>query len=156
VCISRQAQIDVSYGCCTLPHMVTLEGPGGSRTIYCQPSCIWAWACGDQSQAVEYVPDALEASVCQWCAGCGSNLSPHLGVAGCMMHGERCFPIRRWFLRTRAAVEFCRLVWVRTGEVVEIGNSPLWLRAMQLWSLEQYAGADGLEIFERVMNELAG
>ena len=65
-----------------------------------------------------------------------------------------CFGIGRWFLRTKAATDFCRYYWVRTGEVLEIGD-PLWRRAMQLWELEQYAGADGLELFERVMSELA-
>jgi hypothetical protein len=72
-----------------------------------------------------------------------------------MIHGEGCYTIGRWFLRTKAATDFCRLVWIRTGEPIAIGKSPLWRRVMQLWSLEQYAGADGLELFERVMSELA-
>ena len=118
------------------PSMVTLEGPRGSRTLYCSPTCIWAYGCGDPTQAVDYVPVGLETYSCQFCFGCGIHLSPHLGVAGCMIHGERCFGIGRWFLRTKAATDFCRLVWIRTGEPVAIGKSPLWQRVMQLWSLE--------------------
>jgi hypothetical protein len=128
--------------------MVTLEG-----LIYCSPQCVWAYGCGDPNQAVVYAPDGFEQLCCQWCAGCGSRLSPHLGVAGCIVHGERCYGIDRWFLRTKAAIDFCRLVWIRTGEVLEL-SSPLWARAMEVWRDDSFAGADGLEIFERVMAEL--
>jgi hypothetical protein len=137
------------------PSMVTIEGPGGSKLVFCSPTCIWAYGCGNPEQAVEYFPVGLEADACQFCAGCGEPLSGHLGVAGCMIHGERCFNIGRWFLRTKAAADFCRYIWIRTGEPIVIGKDPRWRRAMQLWSLEQYAGADGLELFERVMSELA-
>ena len=137
------------------PNMVTLETHHGARLLFHSRECLWAYGCGDPTQAVDYVPVGIETYACQNCAGCGEGLSPHLGVAGCMIHGEACFNIGPWFLRTKAALDFCRLVWIRTGEVVEIGKSPLWARAMQLWSLEQFAGADGLELFERVMSELA-
>jgi hypothetical protein len=135
--------------------MVTIEGHHGSRAIFCTPVCVWSYGAGNPELAVEYVPDGLEASSCQWCTGCGCNLSPHLGMAGCMVHGPHCYGIRRWFLRTRAATDFCRLVWIRTGEVLRIGDSRLWTRAMELWEAPELAGADGLEIYERVMSELA-
>jgi hypothetical protein len=137
------------------PSMVTLETHHSARLLFHSRECIWAFGCGNPKDAVEYRPAGIEQDVCQWCAGCGANLSPHLGVAGCMLHGEHCATIRQWFLRTKAALDFCRFVWVRTGEVIDISTSPLWRRAMHLWSLEQLAGADGLELFERVMSELA-
>jgi hypothetical protein len=129
--------------------MVTLDG-----LLYCGPRCIWSWGCGNPEAAVEYFPDDFEQRCCQFCAGCGERNSPHLGVAGCMVHGEACFTIGRWFLRTKAALDFCRLVWARTGKPVELGD-PIWCRALELWGLEQYAGADGRELYERVMSELA-
>ncbi len=125
---------------------VALDIGEGARLVFCSSYCIWAFGCGDPEAGVEY---EIREDCCVWCAGCGARLD--LNGAACSIHGDACFTLPRWFLRTQAAATFCRLYRERTGRPLSISTSIVWRRAIAMWSAEEFAGADGLELFAAVM-----
>ncbi len=129
--------------------MVTIETGRGARLVWCGAYCLWATSSGNPLDAVPYeMPCDIDD--CVFCAGCGRRLD--LNGAACVIHGDRCW-YDRCFLRTVAAIQFCALYRMKHGQMLSVTASAEWRRASALWL--ELPGADGLELYDRVMAELA-